>query len=595
MINRLISENFVRYLRIAYVWLRSRLFLLMLLNVVAAGIEGVGILLFLPFLARAGVAPPATDAPSFLPALLNEWAVRLTLVETLLLLVGIFLLKGLLVFITQVYRSMLLNKLELDLREDLVRAFGGLDYRYATTRSTGHFSHLVVHETQAVRGAIDALCILLGAVVTTGMLVVAALMLDPELSLFIVVSSGLSLLLLRKLSRLARYHSSTITELEGRLNAFLIEALQAFRYLKATHRFHILDRRLLGTSGETRRERNRLDRMLALHNAAQEPLLVILIAVMFYGSVQFLGRAVSTVFVSLAIFYRCMIEMRLIQNQWQVLSARAGGLEAVWQALGDMRAHQENTAGDGEIAADLSIRLENVSFAYEQEPVLKNLSINLPMNHTVAVVGASGAGKTTLIGLLTGLFAPATGRLTVGERPLRELDLAAYRRTIGYVPQEPIIFSGSVAENINLCPGGPGQEQRDRMLDAARRAHCHAFIEKLPHGYDTLLGERGATLSGGQRQRLAIARELFRSPRLLILDEAASALDSGSEQVIRESLDELKGSVTIVVISHRLSAVRNADAIYVLDGGRVEASGSFDELAQESPLFRRMCEQQHLL
>lgn len=579
----------------AWAWIRWRLILLMMLNMVAALVESLGILLFLPFFSRLGISNTNSEVSFLLHDFWQTFGTELSLAGGLAVLVGIFLIKGLLVFSIQYYRRTVLNSLELDLREDVVRHFSELDARYAALQSTGYFGHVVVHETHAARSGIESLCSLLGSAITAGVLIVAALTLDAGLSLFVLMSSGVSLLLLRFLARGVRRHSSTITGLEGRLSEFIIEALQAFPYLKATQRFDVLRERLTSTSQRTRRERNRMDRVLSMHLAIQEPLLVMLIAVMFYGAVQWLDRSVATVMVSLAFFYRCMIEMRLLQNDWQMVSVNSGGLNAVWQALSDMRGNRENVSGRTVPAKDLSIQLDGISFAYDRVPVLQDLSLSIPANRITALVGESGSGKTTLIYLLTGLLQPEEGEIRVGDHPLRALDLAAYRRRIGYVPQEPVILSGTVFENITLMPGRPQSEIRKAVENAARLAHCHDFISKMPGGYQTPISERGNTLSGGQRQRLAIARELFRRPGLLILDEAASALDSGSEKFLQESLEELKGSVTVLVISHRLSTIRTADKIHVLDKGKIAASGSFEDLVKQSSHFLRMCEHQNLV
>jgi ABC-type multidrug transport system fused ATPase/permease subunit len=177
---------------------------------------------------------------------------------------------------------------------------------------------------------------------------------------------------------------------------------------------------------------------------------------------------------------------------------------------------------------------------------------------------------------------------------LSEIDLSAWRRSIGYVPQEPLLFEDSVANNVSLWRCDPAETAcRAQIEDAARKAHCDEFVRLIPGGYLGAIGERGATVSGGQRQRLAIARELFKRPQLLILDEATSALDSESEASVRRSLDELRGSTTVIVIAHRLSTIRNSDLVVVLQAGRILESGSFAELvSREGSRLSELARQQ---
>jgi subfamily B ATP-binding cassette protein MsbA len=233
---------------------------------------------------------------------------------------------------------------------------------------------------------------------------------------------------------------------------------------------------------------------------------------------------------------------------------------------------------------------ENVSFDYGDvdaaREVLREIQLSVAPGQVTALVGPSGAGKTTLVNLVPRFYDPTEGRITVDGHDVRGLKMSSLREQIGIVPQETALFSGSVFDNIRY---GKLDATREQVEEAARAANAHDFITELPNGYDTLVGERGVKLSGGQRQRVAIARALLKNPRILILDEATSSLDSESEQAVQEALERLMADRTTFVIAHRLSTITNADWIVVLDGGRIVEQGDHETLlAREDGLYRRM-------
>ncbi len=236
-----------------------------------------------------------------------------------------------------------------------------------------------------------------------------------------------------------------------------------------------------------------------------------------------------------------------------------------------------------------AVRLDRVTVRYEgaTQPALRDVSLDVPGGTTLALVGATGSGKTTLAQLLPRLYDPAEGRVLVDGADVRSVDLASLRAAIAIVDDDPFLFSASVHENIAYARAGASREEVEA---AARRAQAHDFVMRLPDGYDTRVGERGLTLSGGQRQRLAIARALLADPRILILDDATSSVDASTEQAIKVALREVMEGRTVFVIAHRLSTIALADEIAVLEGGRLVAQGSHDELLEVSELYREIVE-----
>jgi subfamily B ATP-binding cassette protein MsbA len=236
------------------------------------------------------------------------------------------------------------------------------------------------------------------------------------------------------------------------------------------------------------------------------------------------------------------------------------------------------------------IVFDEVTFGYrEEEPVLEEVSFTVPKGSVVALVGASGAGKTTLLDLLARFYEVTQGSITVDGIDIRDLPLRGLRGALGIVSQETILFHDTVRANIAY--GTPGATQ-EGIEEAAKTAHAHDFVSKLPKGYDTLVGERGTELSGGQRQRLAIARAILRDPPILVFDEATSALDTESERLVQEAIDRLLEGRTVFVIAHRLSTIQRSDQILVLDQGRVAERGTHESLLEQGGLYRRLYELQ---
>ena len=240
-----------------------------------------------------------------------------------------------------------------------------------------------------------------------------------------------------------------------------------------------------------------------------------------------------------------------------------------------------------------SVTFETVSFRYPSRPdlpVLRELSLEAKSGERIALVGPSGAGKSTIVSLLLRFYEPESGRILFDGRPAADFDLRTVRGNMAIVPQEVLLFGGSIRENIAY--GRPGASDEE-IRSAAARAHCVEFIDRFPEGFATLVGERGVKLSGGQRQRIAIARALLRDPAILILDEATSSLDSESEQLIQSALAALLENRTAFIVAHRLSTIRQCDRIYVIEGGSVTESGTHEELiARDGGTYRRLAELQ---
>lgn len=237
------------------------------------------------------------------------------------------------------------------------------------------------------------------------------------------------------------------------------------------------------------------------------------------------------------------------------------------------------------------IYFKNVEFSHSNSaPLFNNVTLSIPKNKITAIVGKSGSGKSTLVDLLCGLFKGYKGKIMIGDLELREINLSSWRKIIGFVSQDTFLFNISIRDNILM---GNGNASESDVIKASMLANAHEFIEALPQGYNTILGDRGLKISGGQRQRITVARALVRTPDILIFDEATSSLDAESEGYIQKSMEEIKVNKTIIVIAHRLSTIKNADKIYVMEKGKVIESGTYSELKDtETGYLKNMLVQQ---
>ena len=271
----------------------------------------------------------------------------------------------------------------------------------------------------------------------------------------------------------------------------------------------------------------------------------------------------------------------------QAQRATASG-ERIFQVLDEPEEVADPPKGDAAAPASGHIRFEHVGFEYmDDRPVLADVDLDIPAGRTVALIGHTGSGKTTLTSLVPRFYDATSGRVLVDGVDVRDYKLATLRRAIGVISQDPFLFSATVRENIAF---GRGELSDDEMVAVATAAQAHEFIERLPSGYDTVIGERGITLSGGQRQRLAIARALAVDPRILILDDATASVDATTEAQIRVGLRAAMENRTTLIIAHRLSTIALADEIVVLDGGRIAARGAHDELVKSSAVYREIYE-----
>ncbi|WP_057759990.1 ABC transporter ATP-binding protein [Cytobacillus praedii] len=319
-------------------------------------------------------------------------------------------------------------------------------------------------------------------------------------------------------------------------------------------------------------------------------MMLVLVILIGYGGVQVASGALSAGSLVAIIIYMFQIVVPFTQmaSFFTAFQKAVGATERIQEILGIEKESSSQTLNVSNSAQDLTFR--NLSFAYKENPIIKNISLTMLSGKTTAFVGPSGSGKTTLFALLERFYMPESGEILLGETNISDFNLLSWRSQIGYVSQESPLMSGTIRENI--CYGIENQVSDEDIQRAAVLANAAEFIERLPKGFETEVGERGMKLSGGQRQRIAIARALIRNPKILLLDEATSNLDSASEHLVQQALQQLMAGRTTLVIAHRLSTIVEADQIAVIEDGCITGTGSHHELLESHALYRKLADQQ---
>jgi ATP-binding cassette subfamily B protein len=317
------------------------------------------------------------------------------------------------------------------------------------------------------------------------------------------------------------------------------------------------------------------------------------VLVLWYGSRLVVANELTVGGLMSFLLYTVFVGFALgaLAELWADFMRASGASERVFELM-DRSPSIPTTGGERPSTTEGRVELHSVHFTYPTRPnlpVLQGIDLTIQPGEVVAIVGPSGAGKSTIAGLLGRLYDPQAGRILLDGKDLKELDPEWLRQQIGVVAQEPLLFSSSISDNIRYGRAGASDAEVEA---AARAANAHDFVSRFPEGYKTLVGERGVQLSGGQKQRVAIARAVLKDPRLLILDEATSALDAESEHLVKDALDRLMKGRTTLIIAHRLSTVKGADRVLVLDGGRVVQSGNHSALMGQDGLYKRLVERQ---
>jgi subfamily B ATP-binding cassette protein MsbA len=505
------------------------------------------------------------------------------------LVVAIILVKVLFVYAKEYLVSSVAQKVLMTIRNDLFRKLLRLPIAFYDKRQTGEVLARVTNDVTNLDQSINASVWVFQSIIMSFVFLVAMIVINWKFTLFILLIFPISGGVIRVFGKRIRFYSRKVAENIADISAILSEKLSAIRIVKAFSREDVEVGRFEKLTRQTYSHAMKSVRQVAIMKPVNEIVSILgTVVVMVFCGYLLVGRSMSigdlTVLVGL--ITSAYKPMKTLGDANNTLQRALASAQRIFEFL------DEEIEGAGEPPGKLmmisrgEIVFRDVTFAYQPDfPVLRDIALAIQPGETVALVGPSGAGKSTMMQLIPRFYDVTDGAILIDGEDIRHIQRNSLRQQMALVPQEVILFSGTVESNIRY---GRWEATPDEVKEAAKQANAHDFIMELEFGYDAQIGERGIQLSGGQRQRIAIARAILADPKILLLDEATSSLDTESEVQVQQALEKLMRGRTSIAIAHRLSTVMNADRIVVLDHGRIVQQGSHEKLLKDGGLYRRL-------
>ena len=419
---------------------------------------------------------------------------------------------------------------------------------------------------------------------------------SPQLTIAILVCIPVIGLILGRISRALKKQSTEAAIKQGESLSILDETLNGLRVIKAFNIESLLKSRFEKTNDDLLTAKNKISRRRDLASPVSEFLgVVVFVGILWFGGQLVLGKQIplapSTFLSYLALFYNIINPVKSLSTSFSNMQKGSAAIMRIEEVLNTPVTVDDNVNGKKLISFEESVEFSNVSFAYSDAVILDNINFTVKKGKTVALVGSSGAGKSTLADLVPRFHDVTGGEVLIDGINIKDYSLHSVRSQMSIVTQEPILFNDTIANNIALGQEGATDEE---IIEAAKIANAHDFIIKKEGGYNSNIGDRGSKLSGRERQRLTIARAVLKNPPILILDEATSSLDTESERLVQDAINNMMQNRTSIVIAHRLSTIRHADEIIVLQKGKIVERGSHDELLSQNGFYRKLVEMQEV-
>ena len=587
------KDSFWGYFNFFYRITGNKLMLYLILSVWVSLLDGLGLAMFIPLLEFVGNPEKNVNSKESLGQLhhlidfVSNLGIPLTVTTVLFMLIGLFSFKGLMRFIQVNYYSKMRQYFFMKVRNDLLKRLERLSYSGFLELDAGKIQNTFTTEVGRLFNGMTGFFNTTQYFFMLSTYILLAFLANYQFALLVILGSFFSNLIYRKIYKRTKRASLDLTKRSVSANNYLIQAVHNFKYLKSTNSFAEYARRLQKIITKFERLNRNMGKMKAFSLAIREPIIIAIVSVVIMVQVNFMGTSLNTIILSLFLFYRALTFLGQIQADWQLFIENIGGMYAISANAQQMADAEEKMGTKLFTGIKKGIVLEDVELSYDRTKALDKVDIEIPVRQTIALIGESGSGKTTIANVIAGLFKPDRGDILIDDISLSEYDLNSYRSKIGYISQESVIFNDNIFNNITFW-AEPTPENIAKFQNVLEQASLAEFVNALPDKEQTSLGDNGLLISGGQKQRISIARELYKDCDILILDEATSALDSETERIIQENIEKLHGSYTMIVIAHRLSTIKEADIIYLLENGKVSASGTFHEMINTSSRFKKM-------
>ncbi len=574
----------------------NRIYVYILLNFLIGIFDGLGLAMFIPLIYIATGSQNESGESlgnlQFLVDLINKMGFDFNIFGALGLMVILFIIKGIFYFIKINYLNRTVLIAQKNIRYRLVDGLKKISYEGFTKSDAGRIQNNMVGEVGKLVGAMNHYFAALQNTIMMFTYIMMAFFSNWKFAIMVAIGGLLTNIFYKYINKITKTYALKLSSMGHNFNAYLIETIQNFKYLKATNYFKVFEKRLKNNIEESEGIAYKVGRIGSIGESLREPLIIIVIAFVIYIQIAVLKNDFGSILASLILFYRALAYLVSMQNSWSNYIRNSAGLESVESLLSEFNTLKEHH-GSKKIARIGNIVAKDISVSYDNHSILKDIELEIPQKTSIAFVGESGAGKTTLANVICGLLRPHSGKIYSGQVSIYDADITSFRDKIGYITQEAVIFDDSVFNNVTFW-SEKNEENLKKFQEVIRMVSLEKFVENLEQKEDAPLGNNGILISGGQKQRISIARELYKDTELLIMDEATSALDSETEKFIKENIDLLHGKFTMIIIAHRLSTIQNVDRIYLMKNGKIVDSGNFDNLLQSSEHFRKMVELQKL-